>query len=409
MNILVITPHYWPEPFRVTDVVAGLKARGHRVVVLTALPNYPGGRFFEGYGLGGPYRELHEGGVVLRVPVVPRGAGGAIRLALNYVTFAMAGIIRALTLGNQRWDAIFVMQTSPVTAVLPAVVMRTFHGTPVVIWTQDLWPESVAAAGFGGSRLSYSLLRGMSGWIYRRCDRILAASRAFKLPLVGLGVHPDRFEYLPQWAEDLFTSAPESAVTPKLGLPTGFRILFAGNLGRVQSLDTLLTAAQMLSGDKEIRWVFMGDGAMSGWLREEVMRRELSHQVVVLGRRPVAEMPAFFAQADAMLVSLMANEAMALTVPAKVQAYLAAGRPVVGSLDGEGARIIEESGSGWAAPAGDATALAAIVARMKALSVDDREAMGRRGRAYSERFFSRASGLDHLCRVLEEAAAAAIR
>ncbi len=405
MKILLVTPHYWPEPFRVPDVARSLAARGHEIEVMTALPNYPAGEFFEGYGLRGPYLEDHEGIRVARVPVCPRGRGGALRLAFNYASFAMMGALRALSLGRRKWDVVFVFQLTPVTAIFPAVVIRALYGTPVAIWVQDLWPESVASTGIGRSRVVYAAARAISSWLYRRCDRVMGTSRAFRPRLEGLGVAVDRFEHLPQWAEAFFEGdRSDEASVPPGPWSEGFPVMFAGNLGRVQGLDTLIRAAELLRHDDDIRWVFVGDGSRRPWLEAEIARRGLDQKVFLLGRHPARAMPAFFARAGAMVVSLKRDDTMALTLPAKVQSYLAAGRPIVGSIDGEAARVIEESGAGWAAPADDPGALASIVKRMKNLPRAELDAMGERARAYSAAQFARERCLDVLERVLGDAA-----
>jgi glycosyltransferase involved in cell wall biosynthesis len=409
MKILVVTTYYWPESFRITDLVAGMRSRGHEIEVLTGLPNYPGGRFFDGYGLGGPFNEEHDGVQVRRVPVVPRGEGGAFRLILSYLSFPFTASLRALTLWRRNWDVVFVMQLSPVTVILPAVVIRALYRVPVVIWSQDLWPESIAAAGFARSRAFFSMVRALSGWLYRHCDRILTSSRAFHPRLEALGVRMERLGYLPQWAEEVYSKASGSPVLADEAWSRGFPLMFAGNLGRVQALDTILAAAELLREDPDIHWVFLGDGVLRDWLADEAQRRGMADRVFLLGKKPVEEVPAYFAKAAAMLVSLKPDDTMALTVPAKVQAYLAAGRPIVGSLDGEGARVITESGSGWSAPAGDAQALAALVSRMKALDPAERTEMGRRGQAYCAKHFSREGCLDTLERALQEVAATSAR
>jgi colanic acid biosynthesis glycosyl transferase WcaI len=406
MRILVITPHYWPETFRINDAVAGLKSRGHELEVLTALPNYPHGRFFKGFGLTGPYRQENEGVRITRVPVVPRGRGGGLRLILNYSSFAVAATLQGLLTGRRSWQVVFVMQTSPVTVILPAAVIRAAYGVPVVAWTQDLWPESVAAAGFARSRTLFKVVRALSGWLYRRCDRLLTSSRAFHPRLEALGVRSGLLGYLPQWAEEVYSSTLDTPSTSEAEWAMGFPLMFAGNLGRVQALDTILAAAELLRGDPEVRWVFLGDGAMRDWLAAEVERRGLTGRMFLLGKKPMEEVPAYFARAAALLVSLKPDDTMALTVPAKVQSYLAAGKPIIGSLDGEGARVIEESMGGWAAPAGDAPALARLVARMKALPPAERVAMGSRGRSYCEEHYSREGCLDRLEHALEEVARA---
>lgn len=406
MKILVITPHYWPEAFRINDAVAGLVARGHDVEVLTALPNYPQGQFFEGYGLGGPYRQVHGRARLYRVPVVPRGNGGGLRLILNYLSFALSATLRALMMGRGRWDVVLVMQTSPVTVILPALAIRAARGVPVVTWTQDLWPDSVVAAGFSRSRGLFAIIRALSGWLYRRCDRILTSSRAFQPRLEALGVRREYLGYLPQWAEEEYSAPLSPALGDAADWARGFPVMFAGNLGRVQGLDTILAAAELLRTDPEVRWVFLGDGVMREWLTAEAQRKGLGDRVFLLGKKAVGEVPAYFAKAAVLLVTLKADQTMSLIVPAKVQSYLAAGRPVIGSIDGEGARVIEESGSGWASPAGDAQALTALVRRMKALAPEMRSEMGRIGKAYCEKHFSREGCLDTLEHALEEVVAA---
>lgn len=405
MRVLLVSQYYWPEPFRVADVAAGLRQRGHEVEVLTGLPNYPAGTLYPGYGLAGPYAEEHEGVPVRRVPMVPRGGGGALRLLLNYASFALAGALRALGLARRRWDVVFVFQLSPVTAIFPAVVLRGLRGAPLVAWVQDLWPESVASTGFGRSRALYAGARAVSGWLYRRCDRLLGTSPAFGARLERLGIPAARFEHLPQWREDLPAGAAQGL--PGGAWAQGFPVLFAGNLGRVQALDTILEAASLTRDDPELHWVFVGDGSLRGWLEDEVRRRGLEGTVFLLGRHPAAAMPAFFERAGALLVSLKRDEAMALTLPGKVQSYLAAGRPILGSIDGEGARVIHEAGAGWAARADDPAALAALARRLKALPDEERAEMGRRGRAYSDLHFDREACLDRLERALAGAAGAA--
>jgi glycosyltransferase involved in cell wall biosynthesis len=396
MQILIITNHYWPEVFRITEIAEELSRRGHRVEVLTNLPNYPAGRFFEGYGLRGPYRQEHAGVLIHRAFVVPRGSGSAARLALNYASFAITSCLRAWTLARQPWDVVFVFGTSPVTATLPAIVLRAAKGIPVVVWVQDLWPESIAAVGFARIPGLYRIAGALSGWIYRHCDRLLGTSRAFQPRLAERGVPRERFEYLPQWAEALFDEPRHIGVAISAAWPAGFVVLFAGNLGRAQALGTIVEAAERLRSEAELRWVFLGDGSQYSWLENEIRQRGLGDRMVLLGRKPVDEMPAYYSKADVMIVSMQPDETMALPVPAKLQSCLAAGRPVVGSIDGEAALIIEESGAGWAAAAGDAAGLAATVKRMMGLPIAEREAMGESGREYARRHFNRTHCLDQL-------------
>lgn len=393
MRILIVTQYFWPESFKVNDLALGLRARGHFVEVLTGMPNYPSGSYFEGYHPTSPSTEDYHGILVHRVPLVPRGDGRALRLILNYASYAVLACARVVTVGRREWDVALVFGLSPITLVLPAIALKKLHGVPYVHWVLDLWPESVTASGLVRNRFVVAAIRRLSSWIYRSAALVLGSSEAFAPRLQALGVSPDRLGYLPSWAEDTYSASvdPVAASHPWEG---GFTVMFAGNLGRVQALDTLLDAAERLRDDSEVRWVLVGDGSLRPWLEQEVLRRRLEGRVFLIGRHPVSAMPDLFARADAMLVSLKPDEIISLTIPGKLQTYLAAGRPVLGSIDGEAARVIEASGAGLVSAAGDAAGLAANVLRMRRMSPDERKELGERGRAYFRAHFDRERCLD---------------
>ena len=393
LRILVVTQYFWPEAFRVNDLVLGLRDRGHLVEVLAGLPNYPEGRFFPGYGPAGPYNEDFQGVPVRRAPLTPRGRGRGWQLALNYLSFATAATLRLTLPPRRRWDVALVYQVSPVTTALPALALRSLTGLPVAIWVQDLWPEVLSSTNASLPAWATSLIGKLSRWIYSRCDLVLGQSRAFVERLAETGIPRERLAYLPNWAEELYRPVPRP--DPREDWERGFTVMFAGNMGRVQALDTALEAAALLQDQSDVHWVFVGDGAVRSWMEGEIARRGLA-RVHLLGRRPTSEMPELFARAGAMLVSLRADPVMAMTIPAKLQSYLASGRPILASMDGEGARAVTESGAGLASPADDAAALAANVLRMRDLSPSERDAMGQRGRAYCARWFDRRSCLDEL-------------
>lgn len=395
-----MSQYFWPESFRVNDLALGMSERGHDVTVLTGMPNYPSGSYFPGYRGWGPFRETHGKIDVLRVPIVPRRSGRAGWLALNYLSYAGIASLRA-AVALDRWDAALVFQTSPVIQAAPAILLRHMRRLPVATWVQDIWPESITASGLVSSRTLVEAARRAARWVYLHSDAVLGQSEAFLPRLGSMGVAPERLHYVPNWAEDVYTKPPGAAPASE-AWERGFPMMFAGNLGRVQALDTLLDAATLLKDDTDLRWVFVGDGPLKGWLEAEGQRRGLNGQLEFLGRRPVAEMPALFARAGAMLVSLKRDETMSLTIPSKLQSYLAAGRPVLGCLDGEGARVIEQSGAGFASPAGDAVQFAERVRHMRGLSPTAREAQGRQGRDYYMREFDRDVCLDRMERILAD-------
>jgi len=390
MKVLIVTQYFWPEDFRINDLALALRSRGHEVSVLTGKPNYPGGKYFPGYGFFGRVAEDYRGIRVNRVPLIPRGDGGSLRLLLNFLSFALFATLLAPLRCRGTFDAILVYEPSPVTVGLPALVVKWIKRAPVLFWVQDLWPETLSATGVVRVRWLLALVDRLVRFMYRRCELVLVQSRAFVPHVQAQGVPVEKTRYYPNTAEDLYRPvAVEERAPEREILPSGFRVMFAGNIGAAQDFETILAAAERLKSERDIQWVIIGEGRRYAWVAQEIARRGLRGSVRLLGRHPVESMPRFFALADALLVTLRNEPIFSLTLPTKVQSYLACGRPIVAALDGEGARVIEESGSGIAVAAGNAAALADAVSRLHRTPAPQREAMGRRGREYFEREFGR--------------------
>lgn len=394
MQILIVTQYFWPESFRINDLALGLLERGHQVTVLTGVPNYPGGRFYKGYGLFNKAEDYH-GVRVLRVPLIPRGSGGGVRLALNYMSFAFTASVLGPLLCRGKVDHILVYEPSPFTIGLPAVLLRAVKTAPLSFWVQDLWPESLSATGAVKSEVVLSLVSRMVKFIYRRCDRVLIQAESFRGAVEAQGAVSDRIFYYPNSAEDLFTNPPKyDGELPKL--PEGFKVMFAGNIGAAQDFETIISAAERLKDTKEIQWIIVGDGRMRGWCEDEVKKRGLADSIHFLGRYPLEAMPVFFSAADALLVTLRKEPIFALTIPTKIQSYLVCGKPIIAGLDGEGASIIEKAGAGYTCPAGAPDALATAVLKMYQATAAERSAMGERGRSFYREHFERNMLLDRL-------------
>ena len=401
MRILIVSQYFWPENFRVNDLAAEMVRRGHEVTVLTGLPNYPDGAIFPDYAANPKGFIDYKGAQIIRVPLLPRGKGG-MRLMLNYLSYAVtASILGPWRLRGRQYDATFVFQGSPVTVGLPAIVLKWLKKTPIALWVLDLWPQSLEAVGAVKSPLILGLVDRMVTFIYRNCDRVLGQSRAFLPELQRHVKDPTKINYLPSWSEDElaeFDSAPAPEVTPR---PDLFNIVFTGNIGEAQNFPAVLNAADALRNEP-VRWIIVGDGRQAQWVRDEVARRKLDEQVVLPGRFPLERMPSFFAHADALLATLKTSPAFAMTIPGKVQSYLAAGKPLLAMLDGEGAAVVRDSGAGFAAPSGDASALAEAVRHLMALSPAERSIMGQKGKDYAAREFDRDTVLSRVEQVLQE-------
>jgi len=391
VRVLVLTQYFWPESFRINDVVEGLASRGHAVTVYTGMPNYPSGRLFAGYGLLGPFREEFKGAEVRRVPLVPRGAGGSLRLVLNYLSHALFATLLAPWRARGAFDAILVYEPSPMTIGVPARALRALKGAPLLFWVQDLWPESLAATGAVRSRTLLALVDRLIKWIYRGCDRVLVQSEAFIPSIEAHGVPRERIRYLPNSAESFY----RKMIVEKHDLPEGFRVLYAGNIGAAQDFPTILAAAEQLRGERRIQWVIVGDGRMRDWVKSEVQKRGL-HNVHLLGQRPPESMPRYFAQADVLLATLRREAIFAYTIPSKIQSYIACGKPVIAALEGEGGRIIRESGAGWVVPPEDAGALANAVLSASQSSKSELQEMGKNGEAWFREHFEREMLLSRL-------------
>jgi len=397
MKILLVSQYFWPENFRINDLISGLKERGHDVQVLTGMPNYPRGRLFDGYSMFRPFKESFEGVPVFRVPLIPRGNGDNLRLVLNYLSF----IISACTLGPFRnfghVDLILIYEPSPITVCLPALLLKKLKSAPVMFWMQDLWPESLSATGAVRSEKILKLVELMVRVIYKGCDRILMQSRAFLDPIKRLGGDPKRVLYFPNSSEKLYKPLTvDKNASERTLLPDGFRVTFAGNIGSAQDFDTILTAAEYFKNHKDIKLVVLGDGRMFKWVKSQVRTRKLENTVHLLGRHPAEAMPRYFALSDALLVTLRKKPIFALTIPSKVQSYLACGKPIIASLEGEGARVVEDAGAGVICPTENPKALADAILKLYNMSATDREEMGRNGRRYYEKNFDREMLLDRL-------------
>lgn len=405
MRILVVSQYFWPENFRINDLVAEFCDRGHEVTVLTGSPNYPSGEVFPEFRSNpGGFAKFGAANVV-RMPMAPRGKGG-VRLVLNYATFALsATVLGAWRLRGQKFDVIFVFEPSPITVGLPAAFLRYLKRAPLVFWVLDLWPETLEAVGVVRSRLVLKAVGHLVKFIYNRCDLILAQSKSF-IPQIRRYCRREKaVEYFPSWSDAKFDFP---AVAPAVEVPATegvFSIMFAGNIGDAQDFPAILDAAEQLKGDRGIRWLIVGDGRASEWVRSEVVRRGLEHCFLLLGYYPVERMPSFYKHADSLLVSLKDEPIFAMTIPGKLQSYLAAGVPVIAMLNGEGAEIVDCSGAGLSCPAGDGAALAAAIRNMAVMDAEGRQRMGRRGRAVSEQEFDRGALISRLLSWFEDLSA----
>ena len=393
MHILVVTQYFYPEEFRINDLVAGLKARGYEITVLTGLPNYPKGKIYPGYGYTTIGSRLENDVSIVRVPMIPRFSGGHLHLVFNYLSFMLTASITGLFLARKKFDAIFVFEPSPLTVGVPAVLVSKLVRKPIFFWVQDLWPESLEATKAIKSKFIINLITSLAKWIYKNTKFILIQSKSFEEPILKLGVDEKKIRYFPNWAENIFA---DKSVTDDIDEESfvnienyPFSIMFAGNLGAAQSLETLVSSAKLLKEHQDIHWIILGDGRYSKWLESEIKGNQLENQVHMLGRKPLSQMPQYFEKADLLLVMLRNDPTFAMTIPSKIQSYFAASKPVIAAINGESARIIEESGAGLVVASEDYKELANKILQLRAMSKQDLKEIGCNGRRYFEENFDR--------------------
>ncbi len=410
-RIAVVSQCFWPEPFRINDICAEWVKRGYEVTAITAIPNYPQGDFYPGYGWTRRRRDLHEGIRILHLPMIPRKQN-KICLILNYISFLISGLIWA-RMTKRRFDRVFIFETSPMTQALIGTTLAKRLHIPCDLYVQDLWPDNVeVVAGVKNRRILNAISRMCDG-IYRDSTRILATSPSFVETLASRGVQKEKLLYWPQYAEAFYrpmererVRAAEADATAVRMIPddNSLNIIFTGNIGAAQGLEILPQAAKLLKNretSRPVRFVIVGDGRARESFEKELQRQQVSDHFVMIPRQPAEEIPRLLACCDAAFLSFMDTELFKKTIPAKLQSYMACGIPVIASAEGETERIIREADCGWSCPLGDAEALAETIASVCAMSSTDPKALagyGERAVIYSKEHFDR----DRLLGQLEE-------
>ena len=376
MKILVICQYYYPEPFRISDICEELVKLGHTVDVVTGIPNYPMGEIYEGYRKGEKRDEIINGVNVHRCFTIGRKHGAFYRF-LNYYSYAFSSSQYVKRL-NDDYDVVFVNQLSPVMMAKAGIVYKRKHHKKLVLYCLDLWPASLTAGGVKGGVI-YKWFYRESKKVYHAADKILITSKSFS----------DYFEkefnitdtvYLPQYAEDTFT--PEQCRKE----PDEFiDLMFAGNVGTAQSVDTIIKAAALCKDIENLRWHIVGDGSELENCKKLANNLGVT-SVIFHGRKGLDEMPKYYAMADAMLVTMQTNPVLSMTLPGKVQTYMAAGKPIIGAIDGEAKYVIDEAKCGICVKAEDDIALAENVRRFEKY---DKEKLGINAYEYYQKNFSR--------------------
>jgi len=401
MKILIITQYFYPENFRINDLSFSLQKKGHDVSVLTAKPNYPKGKIYTGYSFFTKGFEIINKTRVYRSNIIPRGSGNGFRLFLNYISFVIFGFIRLITI-KENYDAVLVYAPSPITVGYLGIFAKYKFKVKPHLWVHDLWPESVKVAGGIKSKIILYLIELMTRSIYFFYDSILVQSPLFKEYLISQGVNKNKIKYYPYYAEDFYKIVNEKTKIKAL-FPEGLNILFAGNIGVAQSFDTIIEAVKIASKKiKELNIVILGEGRDKDRVQKKIYNLGLSKNFTFLGSYPPEEMSYFFASSDALLVTLKKAHIFSLTIPGKIQSYLACGKPIIGSIDGIASDIINNGKCGFATESEDYESLASSMVKFAKLGYKERCKLGSNSRIYFEREFHKEKLLDTLIDIIKK-------
>ena len=399
MKILLVSQYFYPENFKINDLIFSLKKRGHDITVLTGKPNYSKTTFYDGYGWKSDDFETIFDIPVYRANLFSRGNGGAIRLFLNYISFAIFALFKIKKIQGP-FDIIFVYQTSPVTVGIPAVFAKKVFKAPIYFWVQDLWPESLKAAGGINNKFVLGLFNSLTIWMYNHSKKVLIQSDGFKEYILNQGILNNKLVYYPNPTEEFYYPLTGIKERSQFFKKKFFNIVFAGNIGEAQSFKTIIDAIGLLK-DFPVKIIVLGSGRYKETALELIKRNGLESHFDFLGSFQSKEMPIFFSHADALLVSLKKSKIFSLTIPAKVQSYLACGKPIIASLDGEGARIVEEAKCGVVSHAEDSVLLSEKIKELMNIDKSELHKMGINARAYYEKEFDREYLLESLESIFE--------
>ncbi|WP_300278613.1 glycosyltransferase family 4 protein [uncultured Subdoligranulum sp.] len=396
-RILVVTQHFWPENFRINDIVEGFLQDGLEVDVLCGLPNYPKGEWFDGYGPQGPWEEHYGSAQVFRAKEWPRKGNTSVNIFLNYVSWPLyaAAALNRLPGG---YDAVFCFNTSPVLMCWPAIRYARKHKIPFTNYVLDLWPENLYSVLPVSNKLLRRIAQGVSDHLYKQADRLIAMSEPLQQRLCErTGKPKSAVAAIPQYCED-FYAVPQHDAALEERFAGRFNLVFTGTFTPAQCLDMVLRAVleARAAGAENLHLLLVGDGMSRESLQTLAQELHAEDAVTFYGSVPAKEVPKFTALADALLISLSDSPDLGLTVPGKLASYMAAGKPILASMNGAGFAAVQQSGGGLVSPACDQHALAENMLRLTKMTETDRAALGAKAKEYYLAHYRRAELLRRL-------------
>lgn len=394
-HILVISQYFYPEQFRINDICKEWIKKGYKVTVVTGIPNYPEGKYYNGYGLCKKRKEKYEGVSVIRLPLIPRG-NNKIMLTLNYFSFVGSGLLWKV-FSRVKADYVFVFGVSPMTQALPGVWYAKKRGIPCYLYVQDLWPENVEVITGISNKFIIGSIGKMVDYIYKHCEKIFTSSTSFINAINERGVQKGKIEFWPQYAEAFYIPKEKKSMQ-EIPDDEKMNIVFTGNIGAAQGLEILPKAAKIMKEQNRvnIRFNLIGDGRFKKELIILVKKYQVEEMFNFIDQQPAERIPDFIAACDATFLSLVDSPIFTMTIPAKLQSYMACGKPIIAAVNGESRKIIREANAGYSCEAGDVVGLCDILYEFEKSTYDEREKYGECARTYSMENFNKVKLLNHM-------------
>lgn len=387
-HILVVSQNFYPEQFRINDICQEWIEKGYKVTVLTGIPNYPIGDFYDGYGLREKRKEIWEGIEIIRIPIIPR-KNNKLFLALNYMSFVVSGFLWCL-MNKITADYVFIYETSPMTQALPGVWYAKRKKIPCYIYVMDLWPENVESVLGIHNKMILSPISFLVDYVYKRCDKIFTSSNSFISKIQQRGIEKEKLEFWPQYAEDFYCKYTGDESVKEIPQDGILNLTFAGNVGYAQGLDVLVDSALMLKEKTiKVRFNIIGDGRYKSKLLEQVKAKNVQEYFNFIEKKPAKDIPKYFAYSDAALITLAKSDVFSMTIPAKLQSCMACGMPIIAAIDGEAQSIIKEAECGLCCDSGDAIGLTNIILTLKNEQNKQKEKYAENALCYYETHFNK--------------------
>lgn len=405
MNLLICSQYFHPERFLINDIALELKKTGINVTVLTGLPNYPQGKIYKGYLRLLPKTESWNGIKIIRIPIISRGNGSAIRLTLNYLSFIFSALIfLPFLLIKIKADSIFVFGTSPIIQALPAILLSKFKKSPVTLWVQDLWPDSLEFTGHISNKYALKVITCVTKFIYKNSHKILVSSPSMIEGVKNVIGNNKIVKHFPNLMRGSVNSCidlsnlSEKMIKSLAKMSEVFSVFFAGNIGRAQSWETIIDAASICASNSDINFFIAGTGTEHAACSEKIKSLNLNN-VFMLGDISGDCIDEFYQKASVLLITLGKHKALGRTIPSKIQAYLKAGKPILCAADGDASAIVSEIPAGLSCKAECAESLAQLIKQFYCMDKDELLVFGENGKKY---FLNNFCLEDNIYRLVEE-------